>query len=60
MASKNVSHHGWPMEKILGFEWAKTTQMAFTFLQFFRNLFRIFLFRQNKFCKYPSFKGIFS
>ena len=35
MASKNVSHHGWPMEKILGFEWAKTTQMALTFLQFF-------------------------
>ena len=35
MASKHVSHHGWPMEKILGFEWAKTTQMALTFLQFF-------------------------
>ena len=40
MASKNVSHHGWPMEKILGFEWAKTTQMALTFLQFFRNIFK--------------------
>ena len=40
MASKNVSYHGWPMEKILDFEWAKTTQMAFTFLQFFRNIFK--------------------
>ena len=61
---KNVGHHGWPTEKILGFEWSKTTQMALKFLRFsgtFLNMFRIFLVRQKKFCESCSFcKGIFS
>ena len=51
---KNVGHHGWPTEKILGFEWSKTTQMALKFLRFsgtFLNMFRIFLVRQKKFLR---------
>ena len=28
---KNVGPHGWPKEKILGFEWPKTVQMALKF-----------------------------
>ena len=35
----NVGHHGWPTEKILGFEWAKTTQLALKSLRFFLNIF---------------------
>ena len=35
----NVDHHGWPTEKKLGFEWAKTTQLALKSLRFFRNIF---------------------
>ena len=31
----NVGHHGWPIEKILGFEWAKTTRLALKSLRFF-------------------------
>ena len=61
--SKNVGHHSWQKEKILGFEWAKTTQMALKFLQFFQNIFmfRILLVYQNNFCKSSSFNmGIFS
>ena len=37
---KNVGHHGWPTERILGFEQAKTAQMAFRLLCFFRNIFK--------------------
>ena len=37
---KNVSHHVWPTEKILGFEWLKTTQIAMKFLYFFRKIFK--------------------
>ena len=61
--SKNVGHHSLQKEKILGFEWAKTTQMALKFLQFFQNIFmfRILLVYQNNFCKSSSFyMGIFS
>ena len=58
---KNVSHHSWPTEKILGFKCAKRTQMALKLLRFsFLNMFRIFLVRQNNFCGSCSFyKGIF-
>ena len=31
---KNVGHYGWPMEKMLGFEWPKTTQIVLKFLFF--------------------------
>ena len=53
------------MEKIiLGFKWAKTTQMALELLRFsgtFLNMFRIFLVRQNNFCESWSFyKVIFN
>ena len=37
---KNLGHHVWPTEKILGFEWPKTAQMAFKFFYFFRNIFK--------------------
>ena len=50
---KNVGQHGWPTEKILGFEWAITTQVTLKFLRFpetFLNMFRIFLVHQNNFC----------
>lgn len=33
---KSVGHHDWPMEKILGFKWPATAQMALNF--FFRNI----------------------
>ena len=46
-SQKNVSHHNLPMEKYLGCEWAKTTQMALKFLQFFWN---IFIYVQNSSC----------
>ena len=62
-ASKNVGHHGWLTEKILGFKWAKMTQMALKRLRFsrtFLNMFRMFLVCQNNFCKACFFyKGIF-
>ena len=38
---KNFGHHGWPMEKILVFEWPQTAEMAFKFLDFSRNIFKI-------------------
>ena len=39
-ALKNVGYHGWVIEKILGFEWPKTAQMALKFLCFFRKIFK--------------------
>ena len=40
MSQINVGHYGWPTEKILGFEWSRTTQLAVKFLRFFRNIFK--------------------
>ena len=53
---------GQGLEKILGFEWAKTTQMALKFLLFsgtFLNMFRTILVRQNNFCESCSFCKVF-
>ena len=36
---KNVGHHGWPAEEVLGFKWPKTAQVALKVLCFFRNIF---------------------
>ena len=55
---KTVDHDCWPTDKILGFKWAKTTQMSFKRLPFsgtFLNMFRIFLVWQN----ISFYKGIF-
>ena len=41
-SGKNVRYHSWPMEKILGFKWTKTAQMALKFLCFSRNILKIF------------------
>ena len=35
-----MSAHDWPRKKILGFEWAKTTQFALKSLRFFQNIFK--------------------
>ena len=37
---KNVGHHGWPTEIILGFEWSRTAQIPLKFLFFSWNIFK--------------------
>ena len=63
ISRKNVGHQGWLTEKILGFEWPKTAQMALKFLFFpgiFLNMHRGFFVCQNNFCKPFSFYKDFS
>ena len=59
-----MADHSWPTEKILGFEWPKTTQMTVKLLFFCRNIFKCVqgLFCLSKQFLQPFFflQGIFS
>ena len=62
MSQKNVGHNGWPTQKILGFEWPKTAQMALKFLVFpgiFLNMLSVFLVYQKNFANHFLFTRFF-
>ena len=55
-SQKNVGHHDWLMEKMLGFQWPKTSQIVLSFLCF---LWKIFKYVQDFSCSSKQFLQTF-